>query len=81
MPGHPSPKAPKAIAIVRTGVVAKTINDCGPPRADMSSGMVMNGPAPSMLAMFSAVAGNRESRRSRCGGSAGGSAWTVTPGF
>jgi hypothetical protein len=33
------------------------------------------------LALFSAVAGNRESRRSRCGGSAGGSTWTVTPGF
>src|SRR5688572_17999970 len=33
--------------------------DCGPMSADMSSGMVMNGPAPIMFVMLSAVAGSR----------------------
>jgi hypothetical protein len=43
--------------------------------------MVMNGPAPSMLAMFSAVAGNRVRRRSKGAGAEEGWAWGVTPGF
>src|SRR5690242_6626161 len=37
---------------------------CGPPSAVMSSGIVMNGPAPIMFVMFSAVADNRPNRRS-----------------
>src|SRR5688572_21831244 len=44
---------------------------CGPPSAVMSSGIVMNGPTPSMLVMFSAVAGRRLKRRGRCGCSGG----------
>ena len=30
--------------------------DCGPPSADISNGIVMNGPIPTMFDMFSAVA-------------------------
>src|SRR3989442_3712276 len=36
---------------------------CGPPSADMSSGIVMNGPMPIMFVMFSAVACSRPKRR------------------
>ena len=39
----------------------------GPPRAVMRSGIVMNGPAPIMLVMLSAVAGSRLKRRWRWG--------------
>src|SRR5438046_7049558 len=39
--------------------------------ADMRSGMVMNGPAPIMLVILSAVALRRLNRRSRCGWPAG----------
>jgi len=35
---------------------------CGPPSADMSSGIVMNGPIPTMLIMLSAVAWTRPKR-------------------
>ena len=44
---------------------------CGPFIADISAGMVMNGPTPIMFVMFSAVACNRPKRRSRCGRSVG----------
>src|SRR6266513_1448414 len=37
---------------------------CGPPSADMSSGIVMNGPIPIMFVMFSAVACIKPKRRS-----------------
>src|ERR1051325_1225887 len=40
---------------------------CGPPSADISSGIVMNGPMPIMFDMFSAVAWSSPKRRSRCG--------------
>jgi hypothetical protein len=40
--------------------------------ADMRVEMVMNGPAPSMLAMLRAEAGSSPSRRSRTGPVAGG---------
>src|SRR5512138_3000079 len=46
---------------------------CGPPSAVMSSGIVMNGPAPIMFVMLSAVAGNRPKRRGRGGGDDAGS--------
>jgi hypothetical protein len=46
--------------------------DCGPAMADMRVEMVMNGPAPSMLAMLRAEAGSSPSRRSRTGPVAGG---------
>src|SRR5689334_22731117 len=36
---------------------------CGPPSADMRSGIVMNGPAPIMFVMFSAVAESSPKRR------------------
>ena len=41
---------------------------CGPPSADISSGIVMNGPMPIMLAMLSAVACNRPKGRARGSG-------------
>src|ERR1700751_3227619 len=37
---------------------------CGPPMADRMSGIVMNGPTPTMLSMFEARAGNKVSPRS-----------------
>src|SRR3954465_5886550 len=36
---------------------------CGPPSADMRSGIVMNGPTPIMFVMLSAVAPSRPKRR------------------
>jgi len=42
---------------------------CGPPSADMSSGIVMNGPAPIMLVMLSAVAGSSPKWRTARGAS------------
>src|SRR5437867_3450799 len=39
----------------------------GPLSADMSAGIVMNGPMPIMFVMFSAVACTKPNRRSRCG--------------
>jgi hypothetical protein len=36
---------------------------CGPPMAEMISGIVMNGPIPTICAMFSEVAGNRPMAR------------------
>src|SRR6476659_4191295 len=44
---------------------------CGPPSVDMSSGIVMNGPAPIMLVMFSDVAGTSPKRRGRRAGATG----------
>src|SRR4051812_15625837 len=41
---------------------------CGPAMADIRSGIVMNGPAPIMLVMLSAVAGSRPKCRTSCGG-------------
>jgi hypothetical protein len=43
---------------------------CGPPIAAMNSGIVMNGPIPTMLATFSDAACNSPSPRSRRTGSA-----------
>ena len=43
---------------------------CGPPSAVISSGIVMNGPMPIMLIMFSAVACSSPKRR--CSGAADG---------
>src|SRR6185436_18271787 len=45
---------------------------CGPPMADISSGIVMNGPAPIMLVMLRAVAGRSVKRRVSCCCSGGG---------
>jgi len=39
--------------------------------ADMSAGIVMNGPMPIIFVMFSAVACSRLNRRSKCGSSEG----------
>ena len=36
---------------------------CGPPMAEMISGIVMNGPIPTICAMLSEVAGNRPMAR------------------
>ena len=44
--------------------------DCGPPSADISTGMVMNGPMPIMFDMLSAVACSKPKRRCKCGGCA-----------
>ena len=48
-----------------TSATSHPSSACGPPRADMSSGIVMNGPAPIMFVMLSAVAGRRPNRRGR----------------
>src|ERR1700689_3487305 len=47
--------------------VAQPSSDCGPPIEAISSGMVMKGPTPTMLDMFSAVACSRPKPRVSCG--------------
>ena len=47
--------------------ISQPIIACGPPSADISSGMVMNGPMPTMFVMFRAVACNRLKRRAKWG--------------
>ena len=59
-----------------TSATSQPSSACGPPIADMSRGIVMNGPAPSMLVMLSAVAGSRLKRRTSWGCSGG----VVPPG-
>ncbi|HTG43260.1 MAG TPA: hypothetical protein VK633_01890 [Verrucomicrobiae bacterium] len=46
-------------------------SDCGPFSADMSSGIVMNGPTPIMLLMFRAVACSKPKRRCSTGAASG----------
>src|SRR2546428_12093888 len=64
--------APSSLQIMPSGMAISTATSqpsmaCGPPRADINSGMVMNGPMPIMLDMFSAVAWSKPKRRTRCG--------------
>src|SRR5262245_64709881 len=54
-----------------TSATSQPASACGPPSADISSGIVMNGPTPIMLDMFSAVDCSRPKRRSRVGGGLG----------
>ena len=54
-----------------TGLSSQPSMACGPFMADISAGMVMNGPTPIMFVMFSAVAWSRPKRRSKCGSSVG----------
>ncbi len=54
-------------AITMTSATNQPTSACGPPSADMSSGIVMNGPTPIMFDMFSAVACKRPKRRTRSG--------------
>src|SRR6187455_1150022 len=57
-------------AMTMTSATSQPASACGPPRADISSGMVMNGPTPIMLDMFSAVDCSSPNRRSSVGPSA-----------
>jgi hypothetical protein len=45
--------SPSAMQMMRA--INQPRSDCGPISADISSGMVMNGPTPTMLLMFKAV--------------------------
>src|SRR6476646_10356236 len=53
-----------------TSATSQPASACGPPMADISSGMVMKGPTPIMLDMFSAVDCSSPNRRSSVGLSA-----------
>jgi hypothetical protein len=46
-----------------TRATSQPTSACGPPSADIRSGMVMNGPTPIMFDMFKAVACRRPKRR------------------
>src|SRR5262245_47723505 len=50
-----------------TSAKSQPISDCGPLSADISNGIVMNGPTPTILLMFRAVACRSPKRRCKCG--------------
>src|SRR4026208_1275495 len=73
-PPDPGIEAPSSLQImpsemVMTNAISQPSIACGPPNVDSSSGIVMKGPMPIMLVMFSAVASNKPKRRSSCGAS------------
>ena len=63
-------------AITMTTPASQPSIDCGPPSALMRSGIVMNGPTPIMLDMFSAMACSNPKRRTNDVSAAGGS-WAM----
>src|ERR1044072_1609098 len=71
-PPEPGMAAPSSLQIIPSEIVMTNATSqpsiaCGPPSVDNNSGIVMNGPMPIMLVMFSAVASNNPKRRKRCG--------------
>ncbi len=75
LPGSAAPSSLQTSPSHRTSTAATTqaTMACGPPMEAMNSGMVMNGPMPTMLATLSDVAWSSPSPRSRPGSRRGGS--------
>src|SRR5882757_2511430 len=69
-PPDPGMAAPSSLQTIPSGIAISTATiqpniACGPPSADIKSGIVMNGPTPIMFDMFSAVDCNSPKRLSR----------------